>query len=106
MKKLVVAIAIVFTANAVPAQSSGPTSMYFGGSSESVARCAHPGYIVKCEQPAVFAMMGWVSAFFRGQSVMSPFYHYTDFSSADERDGNLLDIITCASGECGNAAAC
>jgi hypothetical protein len=54
MKKLSVAIAIVFTANAAQAQSSGLTSMYLDGSSESVARCAHPGYIVKCEQPAVY----------------------------------------------------
>jgi hypothetical protein len=54
MKKLIVAVTFVFTANAAQAQSSGPTSMYFGGSSESVARCAHPGYILKCEQPAVY----------------------------------------------------
>jgi hypothetical protein len=54
MKKLIVAVAFVFTANAAQAQSSGPTSMYFGDSSESVARCAHPGYIVKCERPAVY----------------------------------------------------
>jgi hypothetical protein len=42
MKKLIVAVAIVFTANAAQAQSSGPKSMYFGGAADHAPEAVNP----------------------------------------------------------------